>query len=154
MLNWHRAAFPSASYDALYRICCARKLLDWGNGELCGGLEVVRYTRAQRNNGGVIHMRKGAALFDTVEISNTAAENVREGRFCDAIRADARGPGVGGRFAGRCGVRGCLGCVQYGGVVRMDDGAITFKGGTISNSTARRIIKLSSSSVLDASSVS
>ena len=115
---------------------------------------MVRCTRAQRNNGGVIHMLKGTALFDTVEISNTAAENVREGRFCDAIRADARGPGVGGRFAGRCGVRGCLGCVQYGGVVRMDDGFVTFKGGTISNSTARRIIKLSSSSVLDASLVS
>ena len=84
----------------------------------------------------MIDMEMGTALFDTVEISNTEAQAVRTGRFGDAIRADARGPGVGGQFAGRCGVCGRLGCAQDGGVVRMDDGAITFKGGTISNTTA------------------
>ena len=47
------------------------------------------------------------------------------------------GAGVGGRCARPiCGGRGCAGCAQYGGVVRMDDGAVTFKGGTISNTWA------------------
>ena len=49
--------------------------------------------------------------------------------------------GVGGRGARPiCGGRGCAGCAQYGngGVVRMDDGAVTFQGGTISNTKAVR----------------
>jgi hypothetical protein len=29
-----------------------------------------------------------------------------------------------------------LGCAQYGGVVSMSDGAVTFKGGTITNTKA------------------
>ena len=36
--------------------------------------------------------------------------------------------------------RGCVECAQFdgGGVVRMDDGAVTFKGGTISGAVAVR----------------
>ena len=41
--------------------------------------------------GGVIHMLKGTALFDTVEISDTATEYVREWRFGDAIRPTRAG---------------------------------------------------------------
>ena len=37
-----------------------------------------------------------------------------------------------------CGRRGCIGCAQNGGVVRMVDGLVTFKGGTISNTKAVR----------------
>jgi hypothetical protein len=38
-----------------------------------------------------------------------------------------------------CGGRGCVGCVQGdGGVVAMLDGAVTFKGGTISRTKAVR----------------
>ncbi len=37
--------------------------------------------------GGVIHMLKGTALFDTVEISDTATEYVREWRFGRRARA-------------------------------------------------------------------
>ena len=47
--------------------------------------------------------------------------------------------GVGGRAARPIyGGRGCAGCAQdgNGGVVRMDDGAVMFKGGTISNTMA------------------
>ena len=43
------------------------------------------------------------------------------------------GAGDGGQDAGRCGGYCCIGCVQTGGVVRMVDGVVTFKGGTISN---------------------
>ena len=50
------------------------------------------------------------------------------------------GAGVGGRCARPiCGGRGCAGCAQDGGVVRMDDGAVTFKGGTISRAVAVRV---------------
>jgi hypothetical protein len=50
--------------------------------------------------------------------------------------ADARGRCVGG--LGRRWRRVRLGCAQYGGVVSMSDGAVTFKGGTITNTTAVR----------------
>ncbi len=36
------------------------------------------------------------------------------------------------------GVAAPAGAQDYGGVVRMDDGAVTFKGGSIANSTAVR----------------
>ena len=56
------------------------------------------------------------------------------GRGGDASRADVRiGSGDGERDADRCGGYCCIGCVQTGGVVRMVDGVVTFKGGTISN---------------------
>ncbi len=46
---------------------------------------------------------------------------------------------MGGRCARPiCGGRGCAGCAQDGGVVRMEDGAVTFKGGTISGAVAVR----------------
>ena len=37
--------------------------------------------------------------------------------------------------------RGCVECAQFdsGGVVRMDDGNVTFKGGTISRAVAVRV---------------
>jgi hypothetical protein len=89
-------------------------------------------------------MAKGTALFETVAISNTRAE-VRAGWGGDASRADARGGGCRRTGCGAdCGGHGCVGCVQednargVGGVVSMDDGAVTFKGGTISNTKAVR----------------
>ena len=45
--------------------------------------------------------------------------------------ADARGRSGGGLGRRRRRVR--LGCAQYGGVVSMGDGEVTFKGGTITN---------------------
>jgi hypothetical protein len=92
------------------------------------------HARAQ-THGGVISIRKGTALFDSVLISDSEAR-VRAGRGGDASRADARGGGVGGR-----GVRPTCGRAQLGngGVVSMDDGAVTFKGGTISNTRAVRV---------------
>jgi hypothetical protein len=52
---------------------------------------------------------------------------MREGELpsADGVRAE-------------CGRRGCVGCAQNGGVVRMKDGLVTFKGGTISNTEAVR----------------
>ena len=50
------------------------------------------------------------------------------------VGADARGLCGGGFGRRRRRVR--RGCAQYGGVVSMDDGAVTFKGGTITNATA------------------
>ena len=84
-------------------------------------------------------MAKGTALFDAVAISDAEA-GVRAGRRCEPGPMPA-GAGVGGRGARPiCGGLGCTGCAQYGngGVVRMDDGAVTFKGGTISNTKAVR----------------
>ena len=51
--------------------------------------------------------------------------------------------GAGGRGARPiCGGRGCAGCAQRGGgVVDMDDGAVTFKGGTISRTFAVRALR-------------
>ncbi len=48
------------------------------------------------------------------------------------------GMGGGGGGLGRRRRRVRLGCAQYcgGGVVSMSDGAVTFKGGTITNITA------------------
>ena len=81
-------------------------------------------------------MTKGTALFDTVAISGTETQ-VRAGQGGCAVRAD-----VGGRGAGPFAIGvNCAGCAQFfglGGVVRMDDGAVTFRGGSISNSTAVR----------------
>ena len=79
-------------------------------------------------------MTKGTALFDTVAISGTETQ-VRAGQGGCAVGAD-----VGGRGAGPIAMgRGCAGCAQDGGgVVDMDDGAVTFKGGSISNSRAVR----------------
>jgi hypothetical protein len=72
-------------------------------------------------------MDKGAALFDGVAISGTEAQ-VRMGR-----QRWVPGPmRVGG--GGGLGRRLC--CAQLGGVVSMYDGAVTFKGGTITNAKA------------------
>jgi hypothetical protein len=81
-------------------------------------------------------MTAGTALFDAVAISGTEAK-ARAG----LVRRCAVGAGVGGRGAlADCSTRGCAGCAQQsGGVVRMEDGTVTFKGGSISNSTAARV---------------
>ncbi len=101
----------------------------------------VRCAHAQYfGGGGVLSMAKGTALFDAVAIFGTEAW-VRSGRMrqCEPGRCalervlsdEVRGP--------ICGGHGCGGCAQDGGgVVRMDDGAVTFKGGTISNTRAVR----------------
>jgi hypothetical protein len=94
--------------------CATCALLDWVKGGLFGGRAAVRCTRAQPNgSGGVIFMAKGTALFDTVPISGTQA-------WVRAAKSE------------------CIGCEHGGGVVRMLDGDIKFKGGTISNTTAVR----------------
>ena len=46
------------------------------------------------------------------------------------------GASVGGRGAGPMRRECCAGCAQYGGVVHMGDGAVTFKGVNISNTKA------------------
>jgi hypothetical protein len=81
-------------------------------------------------------MTKGTALFDAVAISGTRV-TVRAGQCGDAqlgrVSADGvRRPISTGGAA--------LACAQggSGGVVRMEDGAVLFKGGSISNSTAVR----------------
>ncbi len=72
-------------------------------------------------------MRAGTALFDAVAISDTRAE-VRAGRGGDVVA------GVGGRSAGPIAIVVAASAVQDGGVVWMSGGAVTFKGGNISNS--------------------
>jgi hypothetical protein len=89
--------------------------------------------------GGVLSMARGTARFDAVAISGTGAI-VRAGPGGDATRADARGGGC--RRTGceaDCGGQGCVGYAQRGGVVSMDDGAVTFIGGNISNTTGVRV---------------
>jgi hypothetical protein len=75
-------------------------------------------------------MDKGAALFDGVAISGTEAW-VRAGgqRWVSGPMRVGGGGGGLGRRRGR--VR--LGCAQDGGVVSMEYGEVTFKGGTITN---------------------
>jgi hypothetical protein len=85
--------------------------------------------------GGVLSMVKGTALFDTLAISGTRA-TVRAGlvRRCVVGRVSAEGvqrPIATGVAAPAC-------AQESGGVVDMDDGAVTFKGGSIANSTAVR----------------
>jgi hypothetical protein len=80
-------------------------------------------------------MRSWGAGLVTVAISSTTAK-VRASRAGRAV-----GAGVGGRGArADCNRRVCAGCAQWvggnGGVVSMDDGAVTFKGGSISNTKA------------------
>jgi hypothetical protein len=105
------------------------------------GRAALRYTRAQGFSGGVLSMDRGTALFDTVAISDTEAlhESVRRCKSCRWALGRVSADGVRGRLRGR----GCIGCVQDdadygGGVVGMLGGAITFKGGTISSTTAVR----------------
>jgi hypothetical protein len=82
-------------------------------------------------------MTKGTALFDTVAISGTEAgvRAARAGlvRRCVVGRVSANG--VRGPIA--MGLAGSAYAQWFGGVVRMEDGAVTFKGGSISNSSLR-----------------
>ncbi len=73
-------------------------------------------------------MVKGAALFDGVAISGTEAQ-VRAGRQ-RWVPGPMRGGGGGGGLGRR------RGCAQLGGVVWMCDGAVTFEGGSITNTKA------------------
>jgi hypothetical protein len=79
-------------------------------------------------------MDKGTALFDGVAISGTEAQEVRAGgqRWVPGpMRVGGPGSGLGRRRR-----RVWLGCAQGGGVVSMLDGAVTFKGGTITHTEA------------------
>jgi hypothetical protein len=79
-------------------------------------------------------MTKGTALFDTVTISGTRAD-VRASRAGCAHRL-LSADGVRRPIAIRAAAPACA---QYGGgVVDMDDGVVTFKGGSISNTKAVR----------------
>ncbi len=94
----------------------------------------MRCARAQKY-GGVIFMDKGTALFDAVAITDIEAERVRAGRRGDGARwSGCWRTGCGAH----CGGHGCVGFAQDGGVVDMGDGALTFKGGTISSTKAVR----------------
>jgi hypothetical protein len=90
----------------------------------------------------VLLMTSGTALFDAVAISGTDA-GVRVGRGGVASRAGAHM-----RRVSADGVQGRLQYswlhrrVQDGGVVWMSDGAVKFKGGNISNTTAVRSLML------------
>ncbi len=90
----------------------------------------------------MLSMAKGTALFDAVAISDTGASVRARRGGCSggaARQADACGGGCGRTVcAADCGGRGCAGCAQDGGVVRMDDGAVTFIGGTITGAVAVR----------------
>ena len=90
----------------------------------CGTLSSSRSDGAScarmQGYGGVLIILNGNATFESVAISNTSA-------------------GVRLAWGGRPGPeaeRG--GGVQSGGVVRMDDGSVRFKGGSIARSTAVR----------------
>jgi hypothetical protein len=102
-----------------------------GEGRAVAAAERRRDALGAQDYGGVLYMAKGTALFDAVAISGTEA----------AVRGSGRMRGWGGGRRTGCGAdcnrRGCAGCAQdYGGVVRMLDGAVTFKGGSISNTNA------------------
>ena len=104
-------------------------------GRRAGALaeRAARCTRAQ-GGGGVIRIDKGAALFDGVAISGAEASVRAGGRrwLSGPMRVGGAGA-VSDGVGGGCG----FGCAQEGGVVLMDDGAVTFKGGTITNATAQ-----------------
>ncbi len=89
----------------------------------------------QSGGGGVLSMTKGTALFDAVAISGTAAA-VRAGQCGDAQLGRVSADGVRGPIA--MGVAAMACAQRSGGVVSMFDGAVTFKGGSISNSTSVR----------------
>jgi hypothetical protein len=97
----------------------------------------------QSYGGGVISMVRGTALFDAVAISGTeSGVRAGAGRRCESGRC-ARGRVLADAVRGRLQCSWLVGCAQgNGGVVRMDDGAVTFKGGTISKATAVRALLL------------
>jgi hypothetical protein len=101
------------------------------------GLAALRCAHAQKY-GGVIDIGKGTALLDTVAISDTEALSVRAGQGVRCKSGEcALGWVSAEEVSANRGRRGCIGCVQDGGVVRMSGGAVKFKGGTISNTFAR-----------------
>ena len=126
-------AIRKGARGALRVACRAR----WGRRAGAFAERAARCTRAQGYYGGcgVLRMDKGAALFDGVAISGTEAQDVRAG-----AQRCASGPmrvGGGGGGLGRRRRRVRLGCAQGdGGVVFMYDGEVTFKGGTITNTTS------------------
>jgi hypothetical protein len=86
----------------------------------------------------------GTALFDAVAISGTEAK-ARAGQCGDAQLGRVSADGVRRPIA--MGVAASACAQDGGGVVRMADGAVTFKGGSISNSTAVRAPSASRASV-------
>ena len=113
--------------------CASHVELDGGRRAGAFAERAARCTRAQYGGGGVIAMDKGAVLFDGVAISGTEAQVRAGGQRC--VSGPMRvGGGGGGLRQRRRRVR--LGCAQYGGVVSMSDGEVTFKGGTITNTKA------------------
>jgi hypothetical protein len=126
---------PHVARGTLRVACRAR----WGRLAGAFAERAARCTRAQGNgysccsNGGVISSNRGATLFDGVAISGTEAEVRAGGQRC--VSGPMRVGGAGGGF-GRRGRGAWLYFAQYGGVVTMYDGAVTFKGGTITNTKA------------------
>ena len=79
------------------------------------------------------------ATWSACNICDTEASNVRVGRGINATRASAcEGKCRQLRCGADCGGLGYVGCAQEGGVLRVYDGAVTFIGGTISNTSAVR----------------
>jgi hypothetical protein len=128
-------AQPSRSappWDALHRVlrACAARL---------GGGRAVRWPSGDA-------MRSYAGLRRRRRRRRRALHG--QGHRVVRRRGDIRHRDIGACGAGRCsepgpidGGRGCAGCAQYGGVVRMDDGTVTFKGGTISRTWAVRALR-------------
>jgi hypothetical protein len=121
-----RTAFRCSELHGMCCVGAARlgkgRALWWPSGGAMHSCAVLRRRalhgqghRAVRHRGDIQHRRKGACVV---------------GRRCESGRC-ARG-----RVSTDCSVRGCVGCAQGGGVVRMLGGAVTFKGGTISNTKA------------------
>ena len=98
-------------------------------------------------SGGLLFLDPGTALFAAVAIFGSQAYVCTAGWGGGAtvrVGPMSVGAGVGGRGASRCSGRSCVGCAQSGGggVVRMGDGVVTFKGGTILNTKAVRALPL------------
>jgi hypothetical protein len=121
-------------------VCCAWAVCDWAKAGVHGSRAVARCTwcaglrrrahhddghRAVRHRGDIRHRSKGSC---------------GAGRRCEPGRMHTWGGGRRTGCGADCGERGCAGFAQdySGGVVRMGDGTVTFKGGSISNSTAVR----------------
>ncbi len=126
------AAFFTVAPCIVAVACISQRFI----GACCIGPSVGAQPFESMYGGGVLRMKTGTAMFDTVAISDTRAY-VRAGRAGEAMRVGPMRCGGGCRRTG-CGADckrcGCVGCAQHGGgVVSMAGGAVTFKGGSISN---------------------
>jgi hypothetical protein len=135
-----RAAYRGLAGVAFRALCVERGAsqaeLD-GNGGRClrRGLLHLCQGYGYGYGGGVVRMDKGDVVFDGVAISGTVAQVRIGGQRC--VSGPRRVGGAGRRRCGRRRRRMWLGRAQSGGgVVSMSDGAVMFKGGTITNTTA------------------